>query len=390
VRDVLNKTDVFVKHPPTYDVLAPLLGRGLALSTGELWRRQRKLLTPMFHFQRLRAYTALENEEADRLVQLLASRRAADTAPVPLIATCMQRIVMRAVFGDRFDIDHMSQLWGHVNDWMMEWIIAVTLLPRFVAELVPGRVHRTFACLRQVRVIIGEAVDRARAESVSGVSDDMIGQMAQLDIDRELIIDECITFMFAGRDTVSHAMGYAIYFLVQHPDVQRELRAEAETVGVIDDDAVGTLKLHAAVIRETLRLRPPLPTLNRVVAADEGVELLGQFLPKDTEVVVSALGVQCSSDYWGDDSLQFRPSRWFDEAQKSRHPFAWVPFSASTRSCIGMKLAQNATSVILAHIVRRFRIEGDVQNVCGWFEGTYGPGRLDRVRFIEWDTAPNA
>jgi cytochrome P450 len=96
------------------------------------------------------------------------------------------------------------------------------LLPRVVAELVPGRVHRTFACLKQVRAIIGDAVDRARAEKEDGECDDMVGQMARLDIDRELIVDECITFMFAGRDTVSHAMGYAIYFLVQHPRMQDE------------------------------------------------------------------------------------------------------------------------------------------------------------------------
>jgi cytochrome P450 len=381
VRDVLNKTDVFVKHEPTYGVLAPLLGNGLVLSSGDLWRRQRKLLTPMFHFQRLRAYTSLENEESERLVNQLAALRGANTAPIAMIATCMQLIVMRAVFGDRFDIGHMSNLWGQVNDCFLDFILAVTLLPRFVARLVPGRVRRTFTCLEQVRVIIGDAVDRARNEV--GDCDDMVGQMVRLEIDRELIIDECITFMFAGRDTVSHTMGYAIYFLVQHPDIQEELHAEAESVGVIDDDAVGTLKLHAAVIRETLRLRPPLPSLNRQVAAEEGVELLGQFLPKDTEVAVSALGVHWSSAYWGEDSLEFRPSRWFEEAQKARHPFAWVPFSASTRSCIGMKLAQNATSVILAHIMRRFRIEGELDNVFGCFDGTYGPGRLDRIRFIE-------
>jgi cytochrome P450 len=104
--------------------------------------------------------------------------------------------------------------------------------------------------------------------------------------------------------------------------------------------------------------------------------------PKGSMIVAAAAGVQWASAYWGEDSLEFRPSRWFEEAQKTRHPFAWVPFSASTRSCIGMKLAQNATSVMLAHIVRRFRIEGDVEQVVGWFDGTFGPYDL-KLRFVE-------
>jgi cytochrome P450 len=236
VREMLTRTDVFVKQPASYDVLTPLLGNGLVLSAGDLWRRQRKLLTPMFHFQRLRAYAPLENEESQRLVDTLAARRGADTEIVPLLATCMQRIVMRAVFGERFDIEQMSQLWSQVNDCFKIFIAAVSFLPRCIAPLVPGRVRRTFACLKQVRDIIGAAVDRARSET--GDCDDMVGQMARLDIDRELIIDECVTFMFAGRDTVSHAMGFAIYFLVRHPEVQEQLLAEAESVGTpIDDDA---------------------------------------------------------------------------------------------------------------------------------------------------------
>lgn len=381
VREILTRSDVFVKQPASYDVLTPLLGNGLVLSAGELWRRQRKLLTPMFHFQRLRAYAPLENDESQRLVRTLAERRGADTLIVPLLATCMQRIVMRAVFGERFDIDHMSDLWSQINDCFKIFIAAVSFLPRFIAPLVPGRVRRTFACLAQVREIIGDAVDRARSET--GDCDDMVGQMARLDIDRELIVDECVTFMFAGRDTVSHAMGFAIYYLVRHPEVQEQLLAEAESVGMpIDDDAVGSLKLHAAVIREALRLRPPLPFLNRMVAADEGADLCGQHFPKGSMVVAAAMGVQWSSAYWGEDSLEFRPSRWFDEAHKTRHPFAWIPFNAATRSCIGMKLAQNAMSVMLAHIVRRFRIEGDVDNVEGWFDGTFGPYEL-AVRFVE-------
>jgi cytochrome P450 len=294
----------------------------------------------------------------------------------------MQRIVMRAVFGERFDIEQMSQLWGEVNDCFKVFIAAVSFLPPFLWPLVPGRVRRTFACLKQVRAIIGDAVDRARAEKEDGDCDDMVGQMALLDIDRELIIDECVTFMFAGRDTVSHAMGFALYFLVRHPEIQEQLLAEAESVGEIDDDAVGALKLHSAVVREALRLRPPLPFLNRMVAAEEGADLCGQHFPKGSMISAASAGVQWSSAYWGEDSLEFRPSRWFEEAHKTRHPFAWIPFSASTRSCIGMKLAQNATSVMLAHIVRRFRIEGDVDDVVGWFDGTFGPYDL-RLRFVE-------
>ena len=388
VRQVLTQHDkFFVKQPAAYDVLAPLLGRGLVVSSGELWRRQRKLLTPLFHFARLRAYTTLENDEAARLCGLLAASAGADVAPVPLFAACMQRIVMRAVFGQRFDLDHMAALWNAVTDEhsFRLWMAVVAFVPLWIAHLMPGSIANTFRCLDQVRAIIGDAVDRARAAGEAADNcDDLVGQMAHLDIDRELIVDECVTFLFAGRDTVSHTMGFVCYFLAQHPDVQEELHSEAESVFAggdsISDDGIELLKLHAAVVRETLRLRPALPSLIRVVSAEEGVTLCGTHLPKDTIVTVGALGVQRASEHWGADSLEFRPSRWFEESQRSRHAFAWLPFNAATRSCIGKHLATNATAVMLAHVMRRFRIVGDVSNVSAAFTGTFGPVGL-KVRF---------
>lgn len=388
VREILTQHDkFFAKMPAAYDVLAPLLGKGLVISSGELWRRQRKLLTPLFHFARLRAYTTLENEEAARLCDALAALNGADVSPVPLFAACMQRIVMRAVFGQRFDLDHMSKLWDQVNDEhaFRIWMALVAFVPLWIARLIPGGVARTFRCLEEVRSIIGGAVDRARAAGEAADDcDDLVGQMAHLDIDRELIIDECVTFLFAGRDTVSHTMGFVSYFLAQHPDVQDELRSEAEGVfnggDAISDDGIEALKLHAAVVRESLRLRPALPALNRIVSAEEGATLCGVHIPKGTIVTVGAMGVQRASEHWGADSLEFRPSRWFDEGQRNRHAFAWLPFNAATRSCIGKHLATNATAVMLAHIMRRFRIVGDVSNVTAAFTGTFGPVGL-KLRF---------
>jgi cytochrome P450 len=387
VRDVLTQHDrFFAKQPATYDVLAPLLGRGLVLSAGDLWRRQRKLLTPLFHFVKLRAYTQIENEEAARLVDVLAAKGGENVEPIPLFASCMQRIVMRAVFSDhRFDLEEMATLWDQVNDAFRPWILAVSFLPLPLARLVPGGVSRAFRCIDRARDLIGAAVDAARA-SEDGACDDIVGQMAQLSIDRELIVDECVTFLFAGRDTVSHTMGFVLYFLAQNAGVQEELLREVESVcgsDAVDDAAINELKLHGCVVRETLRLRPALPNLNRVVSAPEGVTLAGVHIPQDTIVSVGALGIQRAREHWGDDSCEFRPARWLEESQRTRHPFSWLPFNAGTRSCIGKSLAVNATTVMLAHIVRRFKIVGDVQHVTTAFTGTFGPVGLDRIRFIE-------
>merc|ERR1719378_875043 len=195
-------------------------------------------------------------------------------------------------------------------------------------------------------------------------------------IPEDLILAEAKTINFAARDTSSNTLAWTLCFLCQRPKIQEELKAEVDKVigndADISEDQLKSLKLTTAAIRETLRLRPPAPTLDRIVMHPGGIELCGTHLPQGTAVTVFNIGVNWSSCHWGADSLEYRPARHLEDCE--RHPFAFSSFSVGGRNCIGQKLAMQETVAILAHLVRRFRFEcADAASIKSGFAGTLEP-----------------
>jgi cytochrome P450 len=392
VREVLTRDHVFIKHPAIYDTIEIITGQGLVRSSGELWARQRKLLTPLFHLQQLRAYVPIMNDEAKLLLRVFDATGGASIHPTQLIGNGAQSVLMRAVFADRLDIEQMTHVWEKATDGVSAFMAGLLFLPRRVLELVPlGPTAEFVRHVRHTRRLVGEAVDAVRA-SGDVVASDLLGQMAMLRdesgtflIDRELIVDEAVVMLVAGRDTTSVTLSWTLYFLATRPALQDELFTEFQAVigaagADIDDAQCRALKLHNATMREVLRMRPPVLTFDRLVVED-GVSLLGQPIPKGTAVIASAVGVGLNEDVY-ERPLEFDPHRWLDEAMlEKRHPFSWVPFSAAARSCIGQKMAVLEYVIMLAHIMSRFRITGDVSNVVAAYRMTLEPKHL-MVSFV--------
>lgn len=392
VRDILTHDHVFVKHPAIYDTIEIITGQGLVRSAGELWARQRKLLTPLFHLQQLRAYVPIMNDEAKQLLRVFDATGGASIHPTQLIGNSAQAVLMRAVFADRLNIEEMTQVWEKATDGVSAFMGGLMFLPQPVLELVPfGPTAAFVRHVRHARKLVGDAVDAVRA-SGDVVSSDLLGQMSMLRdengtflIDRELIIDEAVVMLVAGRDTTSVTLSWTLYFLATRPALQDELFAEFQAVigtagADIDDAQSRALKLHNATMREVLRMRPPLLTFDRLVVED-GVSLLGQPIPKGTAVLASAVGVGLNEDLY-ERPLEFDPHRWLDESMlEKRHPFSWVPFSAAARSCIGQKMAVMEYVIMLANVISSFRITGDVSNVIPAYRMTLEPKHL-MVSFI--------
>jgi cytochrome P450 len=392
IREILTRDHVFIKHPAIYDTIEIITGQGLVRSSGDLWARQRKLLTPLFHLQQLRAYVPIMNDEAKLLLRTLDATGGAAIRPISVLGNSAQSVLMRAVFADRLNIEEMTQVWEKATNGVNAFMSGLMFLPQSLLELGPfGPTAEFVRHVRHSRSLIGAAVDAVRA-SGDVASSDLLGQMSTLRdengaflIDRELIIDEAAVMLVAGRDTTSVTLSWTLYFLATRPALQEELFAEYEavigTVGAdIDDVHCRALKLHNAMMREVLRMRPPVLTFDRLVVED-GVSLLGHPIPKGTAVLASAVGVGLSEAQY-ERPLEFEPHRWLDEAVlEKRHPFGWVPFSAAARSCIGQKMAVLEYVILLAHIISRFRITGDVSNVFPAYRMTLEPTNLT-VSFV--------
>jgi cytochrome P450 len=392
IKEILTRDHVFIKHPAIYDTIEIITGQGLVRSEGELWARQRKLLTPLFHLQQLRAYIPIMNDEAKLLLRGIDAAGGAPFHPVSMLANAAQSVLMRAVFADRLDIDEMNRVWEKATGHVVAFMAALMFMPQSLLELVPvGPTAEFVRRVRRARELVGAAVDNVRA-SDTVVASDLLSQMSTLRdekgaylIDRELIIDESVVMLVAGRDTTSITLSWSLYFLATRPALQDELFAEFQAVvgdagSEIDETQCRALKLHNAMMREVLRMRPPLVTLERLVVED-GVSLLGQPIPKGTAVLANVMGVGLSEELY-DQPLEFNPYRWLDETMlEKRHAFGWVPFSAAARSCIGQKMAVLEYAILLANIISRFRVTGDVSNVIPAYRMTAEPKDL-HVSFV--------
>ena len=174
------------------------------------------------------------------------------------------------------------------------------------------------------------------------------------------IQEEVDTFMFEGHDTTAAAMTWATYLIGSHPDIQERIHEELDTVFGDDKNRPASmedlrqLQYLEQVIKESLRLFPSVPIMARVTT--EECQIDGYIIPKDTEVAVFVYGIHHSPEVWNDPET-FDPERFTPENCAGRHPYAYIPFSAGPRNCIGQRFALLEEKVMLSSLLRNFEVK---------------------------------
>ncbi|CAG5035857.1 unnamed protein product [Parnassius apollo] len=180
--------------------------------------------------------------------------------------------------------------------------------------------------------------------------------------DKELR-EEVLTLTIAGTDTSAVAVGYTLKLLAKYPDVQDRVFQELQEVfgdsdrPLIKEDLIN-LKYLERVVKESLRLFPPVPFIIRKVLEDV-VLPSGRVLPAGSGIVVSIWGVHRDPKYWGSDAECFDPDRFLPERFNLQHTCSYMPFSNGPRNCVGYQYALMSVKTALAAIVRRYKIVGD-------------------------------
>lgn len=334
------------------------LGEGLLTSEGAFHTRQRRLVQPAFHRQRVGSYAAVMAEYAAR-----AGTRWVDGAVIDLSAEMMTltlNIVAKALFDA--DLDREAR---EIGDALTD---ILALFPRFslpMGELVnrlPLPSNRRFerACRRLDAVVyrlIDEhrrgGTDRGDLLSTLLLSTDAEGDGGGMD-DRQLR-DEVMTLLMAGHETTANALAWTFYLLSQNPDAEARLHEEVDRVldgrlPRIED--VPALAWAERVLAESMRLYPPVPSLGRRAVRD--VPLDGWVIPARTVVVMSAFVTQ-RDPRWFPDPLRFDPDRFTAEARAARPRFAYFPFGGGARNCIGEPFAWLEGVMVLATLAQRWR-----------------------------------
>ena len=337
-----------------------ILGDGLLTSEVPRHTRQRKLVLPAFHHGRLRDYGRTMGD-------LSATEAATWTDGEPFdAAEAMNRLALaiagQTLFGADV-LDEADRVSGAVRDAMAAFDGAQYPLSDRLTWL-PTRANRTSKRARAVLddLVYGLIADR-RAGGAAGEAAhaDLLGMLleardedtAEAMTDEE-VRDEVMTLLLAGHETTAVALAWTWALLAQNPDAEARLHEEVDALAAPPAfDDLGQLPYARAVFAESMRLYPPAWSVGRQAARD--TELGGHTVPRGTTILFAPLHLHRDARFW-DEPEAFRPERFLPEARAGRHKFAYLPFSAGRRGCIGEQFAWVEGTLVLATIARRWRL----------------------------------
>jgi cytochrome P450 len=345
---------------PGVRLLGQLLGNGLFLSEGEVWLRQRRLVQPAFHRQRVAAYGEVMTAYT---VRRLADWKDGDVRDVHAeMMALTQAIVAKTLFDA--DVADESYAIGQASNMLMEYFGA--RLGSVVLQLLPNWLP-TPANLRTRRAIrrLDEVVYRmiaARRQSDEDRGDLLSILLHAQDADdgsrmtNQQVRDEVMTLFMAGHETTAVALSWTWYLLARHPDVDARLAEELRTV--MGDRAPAAsdlpeLRYTEMVVNESMRLYPPAYALGRQAARP--TEVAGHAVAPGAIVILPTWVVH-RDRRWFEEPEAFRPERWADDLAHRLPRFAYFPFGGGPRQCIGHGFAMMEAILLLATIAERFRL----------------------------------
>jgi cytochrome P450 len=356
---------VLVKNAGNYEKsrnyvgLKAVLGRGLLTSEGDHWRKQRRLAQPAFHREKIAGF-------ADTMVRCteehLARWKVGDSfdAHAQMMALTF-RIVGLTLMSRDFEGDARSV--GEALDvalsWANDYAEALVRIPPWI----PTPKNRAF---RKAKAKLDSIVLTAIAERrASGEEkDDLLGLFLDAKdeetgakmSDQELL-EELLTMVLAGHETTANSLSFSLYLLSKNPQVREELEAQVDRAleaGPLGADVLTRLPLARAICEESLRLFPPAWVFERQAKADDVVG--GFHLPKGAIVAVSPYSLHRRAGVFSDPD-RFDPTRFDDARRKSLGKYDYLPFGGGPRFCIGNAFALMEMAIVLAMIVRRFRVD---------------------------------
>jgi len=291
-----------------------------------------------------------------------------------------QRILIDAMFSGKLDAAWMHEAWGAVNETMTAFFVGGFLLgPSINRFKIWPWTRKANHSTSELKHAIKKLIDEARQKG-GDINGNFVEYLVASGCSDDIIYEESLTMLFAGHDTTKNTLSWLMYFLGQYPAILQKLQQEVDTelkgaTPTIDD--YNKLRNIRYAFLETLRMRPPAPSLSREVAQD--VSLGGFPLPKGTMLMYYLYGPLMDPIYWK-DSLTFNPDRFADDQLYTAH---YTPFSMGARNCIGQKFAMQEGVILAAQIIQNFDVqhckEYDIKAV---FEGTMVPKGL-HCKFIE-------
>ncbi|XP_071538556.1 cytochrome P450 4C1-like [Panulirus ornatus] len=384
--EVILQSQKYLDKSFDYTLFDTWLGKSLLTSTGGHWQSRRKLLTPAFHFKILEDFVDVMNNQSLRLIQKL--KKKADGTPFNIlkdIALCVLDTVCETAMGrsvnaqECVDLDYVKAVYGMASI-INHRIVRPWLYPGIVFKyLGRGKEQENYV---QVLHDMSNSTIRARKEEqhVKSTKDlsheeeepvygkkrrlaflDLLLQYSEQnpEFSDEEVRKEVDTFMFAGHDTTTAGINWFLYNMGIHQDIQARVHEELDDIFCGTDRPVTmedlrNMKYTENCIKENLRLYPPVPLVSR--EHKEEVTVCNYRIPAGVTLGISIYMVHRDPAQFPNPEV-FDPDRFLPENAVKRHPYAFIPFSAGPRNCIGQKFAMMEMKIVTSSILRRFKVE---------------------------------
>ncbi|EFA10751.1 cytochrome P450 monooxigenase CYP4Q9 [Tribolium castaneum] len=363
-----------------YDMLHCWLGTGLLTSDGIKWQTRRKILTPAFHFNILQEFIKIFNEETETLVQQLKKHSNSSVDVTEYISAFTLNTIGETAMGTSFGTEtstgrEYKKSIQEIGEILKYKLLRPWLLSKFVYVCDPNY-WKEIKLVKILHNFTNNVIANRQSnfKPVEQKSDEFSysrrKRMAMLDllltaknednlIDDEGIREEVDTFMFEGHDTTAVAICFALMCIACHPDIQERIFEEIEET--FSDDtkpdykSLQELKYMERCIKEVLRLYPSVPFIARSLGEDI-VTYSGHKLKAGSMVHLHIYDMHHNPQVYPDPE-KFDPDRFLPENCLKRHNFAYVPFSAGPRNCIGQKFAILEMKAVLVGILKEFTLE---------------------------------
>ncbi|NP_001165991.1 cytochrome P450 4BW5 [Nasonia vitripennis] len=390
--EVLLTSTVNIKKSSIYNIIIPWLGDGLLTLTGKKWHHHRRLLTPAFHFRVLEQFTETMHEKADVFNECLKEQVSSNPKEPVDIFSFASRFTLDVICKTAMGIDMDAQR-GSMNlytksvNQMSRFVVNRYLRPWYASDFIYSKTEdgkQSQAAISVMREysskVIKERLDERRKLKSSKDEDkedefgikqrnkaflDLLLEASENDknpLSNDELRNEVDTFMFAGHDTTATAISFTLLLLGNHLDIQKKVHEELQTVFNNDVDKptraadLSQLKYLDRVIKETLRLYPSAPSFLRTLVEDTIFD--GHTICKGSVIIINAYDMHRDPKVWENPTV-FDPDRFLPENVRSRHPYAYIPFSAGPRNCIGQKFAMLELKIALTAILRKWRVKSD-------------------------------
>ncbi len=347
----------FVKSPGV-QLLRPLLGDGLLLAEGDTWLRQRRLVQPAFHRQRVAGYGEAMTALTERHVARWSDGDVLEVHAEMMALT--QAIVGKTLFdadvsGDAHEAGQAAKVLAEDFGARLQ---SFRLVPYWVPT--PGNL-RARRAVRRLDALVHRII--AGRHASGGDRGDLLSMLVQAQdaddgarMSARQVRDEVMTIFLAGHETTAVALSWTWYLLARHPDVEARLVDElrdvlgGRTPSVAD---LPRLKYAEMVVTESMRLYPPAYGIGR--QAVKATEIAGHAFAR-SDIFVAPTWVVHRDPRWFEEPEAFRPERWAGDLARRLPRFAYFPFGGGPRQCIGNSFAQMEAVLLLAAIAQRFQL----------------------------------